>query len=269
MKVHTFNVVVLYCMLLICTCYCFNPKLSFYNSSKVDANAEQWQPASATWYGPPDGAGTDGGACGYGSSVGNPPLSKLVSAGGPNIFNNGEGCGACYEVKCTENEACSGETVTVMISDQCPGCPATHFDLSGFAFGSLAKPGQQDNLRNAGRINLQYQRVSCSFGQPIVFTIDNGANQYYFATEIEYENGEGNLVDVELKQANQDSWIPMKRLWGARWVLNLGSLMQPPFSLKLTETSVNGSSKTIEANNVIPAGWQPGQVIRSAINFTN
>ncbi|MED6113334.1 expansin [Stylosanthes scabra] len=255
-------------MFFISSCYCINPKFLLFNtSSKADANENQGQQASATWYGSPDGAGTDGGACGYGSSVGNPPLNKLVSAGGSNIFKNGEGCGACYEVKCTENEACSGNPVIVMISDQCPGCPATHFDLSGFAFGAMAKNQQQNNLRNAGRINLHYQRVSCSFGTPIVFTIDNGANPYYFATEIEYQSGDGDLVDIQLKLANQNSWIPMNRLWGARWALNYGSLMQPPFSIKLTQTNANGSSNTIEATNVIPVGWQPGQVIRSFSNF--
>lgn len=109
-------------------------------------------------------------------------------------------------------------------------------------------------------------RVSCSFGNSIVFTIDNGANPYYFATEIEYENGNGDLVQVELSQSN--TWHPMFRSWGSRWAFNTGSPLQTPFSIKLTESgNGNGSNNTIIAENVIPKNWQPGQVYHSLVNF--
>lgn len=68
------------------------------------------------------------------------------------------GCLINFQVKCTENSACSRNPVTVMITDSCPGCAPIQFDLSGTAFGSLANNGQANNLRNAGRINVQYQR---------------------------------------------------------------------------------------------------------------
>ncbi|KAG5060619.1 hypothetical protein JHK87_001648 [Glycine soja] len=63
-------------------------------------NEEQWEVAGATFFGPPEGGGSDGGACGYTDSVRNPPLSKMVSAGGPSLFLGGRGCGAC----CQSNE---------------------------------------------------------------------------------------------------------------------------------------------------------------------
>ncbi|XP_062076224.1 expansin-B15-like [Humulus lupulus] len=245
---------------------CFNPKL-LNVSMKVDQSSSSWAAAGATWYGSPNGAGSDGGACGYGGAV-EQSFSSLISAGGPSLYKSGKGCGVCYQVKCTSSvdKACSGNPVTVVITDECPGCTnePVHFDLSGTAFGDMATSGQADQLRNAGVLQIQYKSVECNFpGKTITFTVDSGSNAQYFASLIEFEDGPGELGAVDLKQTlGQDSWVPMQQSWGAVWKLNSGSALKAPFSIRLTS-----GSQTIVANNVIPAGWKPGQTYRSLVNF--
>ncbi|XP_021748276.1 putative expansin-B2 [Chenopodium quinoa] len=252
--------------LLFNSCLCFNPKL--LNVSKYYHDSySNWSPAGATWYGSPDGAGSDGGACGYTNTVDKPPYSGMVTAAGSSLYNFGDGCGVCYEVKCTENEACSGKPVTVTITDECPDCPSDepHFDLSGTAFGAMAKPGQAEKLRDAGVLHIQHQKVKCNYpGVTVEVRVDPGSNPYYFASTIEYTDGLG-IESVKLKQQSGE-WIPLKQSWGAVWEVNADNGLHPPLSLELIEAQ---SGDTLTLNNVIPRGWNPGQTYRSHVNFNN
>ncbi|KAG4983043.1 hypothetical protein JHK82_027887 [Glycine max] len=267
---HLLTLVASLSILLVVPSSCFNPK-KIVNASYASYSlyGSDWSPAVATWYGPAQGDGSEGGACGYGSAVGEPPFSSLMSAGSPLLFESGEGCGSCYEMKCTGNYACSGNSVRVVITDSCPGCGSDaqyHFDLSGTAFGAMAISGQDEKLRNAGKIDIQFRRVECNYpGVSISFRVDPGSNKEYFAILIEYESGDGDLDKVELKEAHASAqWYSMQRSWGAVWKLDKGSALVAPFSIKLTTLK---SGKTIVANNVIPAGWIIDQTYRSIVNF--
>ncbi|XP_026459577.1 expansin-B18-like [Papaver somniferum] len=207
------------------------------------------------------------GACGYGADVGKRPFASMISAGGPSLLKNGNGCGNCYEVKCTAHPSCSGKPVRVVITDSCPGGPcaqdSVHFDLSGTAFGAMARPGQEQQLRNAGRVAVQYQRVKCNYRTKIVFKVHNGSNPEYFSTLVEYENTDSDIASIDLQDISVSSnWKPMQRLMSAKWKLNSPTPMKGPFSLRL-----KAAGKTIVAQNVIPAGWKPGATYRSNINF--
>ncbi|AQL05698.1 Expansin-B9 [Zea mays] len=82
----------------------------------------KWLTARATWYGQPNGAGApdNGGACGI-KNVNLPPYSGMTACGNVPIFKDGKGCGSCYEVRCKEKPECSGNPVTVFITEVCGG----------------------------------------------------------------------------------------------------------------------------------------------------
>ncbi|KAL0303520.1 UNVERIFIED_CONTAM: Expansin-B4 [Sesamum radiatum] len=237
------------------------------NSESVNASVLSFAPAIATWYGDPNGPGS-GGGCGFGGDVANPPYSGLVSAGNKNLFKSGRGCGSCYQVRCTQNAACSGNPITVTIADECPGScnnDPIHFDLSGKAMGLLAKPGQANALRSAGRINIQYQRVPCYYkGTSITFRIDPGSNANYLAFVVEYINGDGEIGSMQLFPSNSKNPLVMQPVFGATWKANLPIGIKGPYSVRITSLE---SKKTVTAYNTIPADWHPGQYYISKVNF--
>ncbi|KAL8051411.1 hypothetical protein ABFX02_06G146300 [Erythranthe guttata] len=243
--------------------YCFCMDSQSLNNSFVSG----FSPAVATWYGSPNGAGS-GGACGFANDVANPPYNGLISAGNQNIFKHGQGCGNCYQVKCTENPACSGFPIVVTVTDECPGTcnnEAFHFDLSGKAFGYLAKLGQADKLRNAGRINIQYQRVPCKYNTGITFKIDTGSNANYLAFSIEFVGGDGDIGSVELLPSKPKGSLYMQKSWGCTWKVGIPVGTNGPYSVKLTTIE---SRSTIIATNAIPGNWSPGKYYHSAANFS-
>jgi hypothetical protein len=258
-------VVALSLLSLLTPCFCLrvNRRLDNYDPSTVTS----WtSAATASWYGNPYGSGTDGGGCGYQDAVGKAPFNSMVSAGGPSIYKGGRGCGACYQIRCTSNELCSGNPVTVVITDECPGCydDTAFFDMSGTAFGSLSKSFSSDQFRNLGRIKVDYRRVPCNYaGINLTFRIDSGSNPYYLAVLVEYEAGDGDMTLLEVMPNPGSGWAPMTPSWGVVWKYQGDSSMPGPFSFRITTSS----GQILVAENAVPAGWQPGQTYVSAVNF--
>ncbi|KAK7395614.1 hypothetical protein VNO78_16178 [Psophocarpus tetragonolobus] len=249
-------------LVIILSIFQVTPSFSFEHKKP---NHKHWKHAVATYYGPKNGCGSEGGACGYKSAVKEAPFYSLVSAGSPLLYQQGKGCGSCYEVKCTQDPACSGDPVRVVITDECAGCGSDskyHFDLSGTSFASLAAVGQKQKLFKSGKISIVFRKVKCQYPKrTIAFEVDSGSNHYYFATLVKFVNGDGDIEKLEMK--TDSGWHSMQRSWGALWKLDKGIQLKPPFSFKLTTKA----GKTISAKNVIPAGWNAGKTYQSSVNF--
>ncbi|KAK3149915.1 hypothetical protein QOZ80_3AG0224650 [Eleusine coracana subsp. coracana] len=229
---------------------------------------DKWLDAKATFYGSdPRGAAPDdhGGACGY-KDVDKAPFNGLTGCGNEPIFKDGLGCGSCYEIKCKEPAECSGEPVLIKITDKnYEHIAAYHFDLSGKAFGAMAKKGEEDKLRKAGELMLQFRRVKCEYpaDTKIAFHIEKGSNDMYLALLVKYAAGDGNIVGVDIKPKGSDEFLPMKQSWGAIWRIDPTKPLKGPFSIRVTSES----GGHLVQDDVIPEDWKAGTLYNSKIQF--
>ncbi|CAK9207670.1 unnamed protein product [Sphagnum jensenii] len=266
-----FRELLLVLALLVCI---FADRLPLYSCQS--SNDTQWQSATngATWYGAPDGDGSDAGACGYGILSSSPYGSSITAVNAP-LFQDGAGCGVCYEIQCTNSGLCKSTPTTVVVTDLCPGgawCDGSnpHFDLSGTAFSNLAVPGQEEALRTVGVLDpLLYKRVPCSYpaGTTISFTVDPGSNSFWLALVIKYVGGPGDIQAVQIQQAGDNSgWQSMTHNWGANWMFQstTGGPIQGPLSIRLA-AKLDG--QVTVADNVIPAGYSNGATYSSSVQF--
>ncbi|CAN4111802.1 unnamed protein product [Withania somnifera] len=140
-----FNLPVVFIFLALCLfqyCNCAHVK-------SLNASLAGFQPAVATFYGPPSGAGSDGGACGYANAVSESPFNSFVSAGNGPLFRKGFGCGLW-----TMNDL------------------DVHFDLSGTAMGALAKPTRY----------VIWELVPCQYKNTnIQFKVDHCSNPNFLS----------------------------------------------------------------------------------------
>ncbi|KAH1222580.1 Expansin-B3 [Glycine max] len=218
---------------------------------------QHWFPGTATWYGDPEGDGSTGGACGYGTLVDVKPLKARVGAVGSVLFKKGEGCGACYKVKCLDHSICSKRAVTVIITDECPGCPSdrTHFDLSGSAFGRMAVVGENGQLVKS--------QTPCKYaGKNIAFHVNEGSTPFWLSLLVEFEDGDGDIGSMHIQEAGSSEWQQMNHVWGANWCIVKGPL-RGPFSVKLSTST----GKSLTAKDVIPSNWTPKATYTSRLNF--
>jgi hypothetical protein len=214
-----------------------------------------WLEAKATWYGKPTGAGPDdnGGGCGY-KDVNKAPFNSMGACGNVPIFKDGLGCGSCFEIKCDKPAECSGEPVVVYITDMnYEPIAAYHFDLAGTAFGAMAKKGEEEKLRKAGIIDMQFRRVKCKYGEKVTFHVEKGCNPNYLALLVKYVDGDGDIVAVDIKEKGGDAYEPLKHSWGAIWRKDSDKPLKFPVTVQIT---TEGGTKSVY-NDVIPEDWKP------------
>ncbi|XP_077247404.1 expansin A7 [Tasmannia lanceolata] len=208
-----------------------------------------------------------GGACGYGNlfTTGYGTNTAALSS---TLFNNGYGCGTCYQIRCTSSSACfAGSPVaTVTATNLCPpnwaensnaggwcNPPRTHFDMSMPAFKKIA-------YWKAGIVPVMYRRVPCVKRGGLEFTFQG--NGYWLLVYVMNVGGGGDIASMWVK-GSQSDWISMSHNWGVSYQA-FATLQGQSLSFKVTSYT---TMQTLLAWNVAPSNWQVGLTYQASVNF--
>ncbi|XP_022738227.1 expansin-like B1 [Durio zibethinus] len=153
----------------------------------------------ATYYGIPDCLGTPSGACGFGEY--RRTANDANVAGVSRLYKNGTGCGACYQVRCTNPYLCTDNGVNIVVTDYGEG-DNTDFILSPRAYARMARSDTAAQLFAYGVVDVEYQRIPCSYGGYKLQIKVNGHSRYpsYLAIVIQYQPGNKEILAVDIWQ---------------------------------------------------------------------
>ncbi|KAG0554038.1 hypothetical protein KC19_12G058700 [Ceratodon purpureus] len=217
-----------------------------------------------TFYGSPNGGGTQGGACGYQNTV-SLGYGYMTAALSTTLFQGGAACGACFELKCkfiketnsAKNWCYSySKSIVITATNLCPpgstggwcNPPRHHFDLPMPAFNTLAK-------QVGGVAPVLFRRVPCQRKGGIRFTV--GGNPWFFMILIHNVGGAGDITKVMIK-CPYTPWYPMYRNWGSLWTVR--TQMRGSLSFQITTSD----GRTVTTNNAVGNGWKFGQTWEGA-----
>ncbi|PKA60051.1 Expansin-A10 [Apostasia shenzhenica] len=227
-------------------------------SPSSSAVLSEWRSARASYYAATNPRDTVGGACGYGD-LGQSGYGLATVGLSSALFEKGQACGGCYEVRCVEElrYCIPGTSIVLTATNFCApnfGLPSdagglcnppnAHFVMPIAAFEKIA-------IWKAGVLAIQYRRIKCIRVGGVRFTIEGRG--FFVAVLLSNVAGAGDVTAVKVK-GTATGWLPMGRTWGQNWHIS-ADLRGQPLSFELTA----GDGHVLTSYNVAPHDWSFGK----------
>ncbi|XP_021768044.1 expansin-like B1 [Chenopodium quinoa] len=223
--------------------------------------------SKATYYHAIDGLGTPRGGCGYGEYgriINNGDVAVVTSS---KLYKGGASCGACYKVKCKE-AVCNEDGVVVMVTDYGVSDGETDFILSSNAFNKMAMPNYEKELRDDGRVPIEYQRVACQFpGKSLTLKVaEHSRFPSYLSFLFLYQAGDADITAVEMFEEQALEWKRCRRVYGAVW--DIANPPRGPLTVRFfLDGSATKRARWVLVPKVIPIYWQAGVAYDTSIQL--
>ncbi|EAZ16206.1 hypothetical protein OsJ_31657 [Oryza sativa Japonica Group] len=233
------------------------------------AAADDWIPATATFYGGNDGSGTMGGACGYGNlydqgyGLENAALSTA-------LFNDGAACGQCYLIVCDTDKAgrwCKPRgPVTVTATNLCPPNWALPSDGRRVVQPRRGGTSTCRSRRGSGSASTAPGSCRCSTAASGAGAAAASASPSAASTTSSSCSSPTSPAAAPSPPCRSGAPAPggsrCRATWGANWQ-SLAGLAGQPLSFGVTTTG----GQYILFQDVAPAGWKFGQTFSTSKQF--
>jgi len=210
------------------------------------------------------------GACGYGNSATSVTArgGLVMASASSRIYREGVGCGACYQIRCTDPGVCTKSGVKVLVTDFTKNTQ-TDFVLSARSFSKLAVASKAAQFLKMGTVDVDYKRIPCDYGSQNMTVKVDKSSKYpdYLAVQFLYQGGQTDITGVEVDRVGSSGWQYLSHKNGAIW-----GIQNPPIgslSFRLLVTGGYDGSWVWPRRNLLPAIWRPGSVYESGVQITD